>query len=60
LGYLEMSFDEFSRNNIIRGQRATLAKKATILRLNGDLELAHDCAARYVAIQKTARDEVTM
>ncbi|MCJ1396268.1 Anaphase-promoting complex subunit 5 [Xylographa bjoerkii] len=60
LGYLEMSFDEFSRNNNSRGQRETLAKKATILHLNGDLVLANDCAARYLALQKTARDEVTM
>ncbi|MCJ1403887.1 anaphase promoting complex subunit 5 [Xylographa trunciseda] len=60
LGYLEMSFDEFSKNNIIRGQRATLAKKATILHLNRDLVLANDCAARYIAIHKAARDEVDM
>ncbi|MCJ1435698.1 anaphase promoting complex subunit 5 [Xylographa pallens] len=59
-GYLEISFDEFSRGNNIRGQRETLAKKAAILHLNGDLVLANDCAARYLAILKTANDEVTM
>ncbi|MCJ1386785.1 Anaphase-promoting complex subunit 5 [Xylographa soralifera] len=59
LGYLEMSFDEFSRGNNIRGQRDTLAKKATILHLNGDLVLANDCAARYLAILKTTSDEMT-
>ncbi|MCJ1288116.1 anaphase promoting complex subunit 5 [Xylographa opegraphella] len=60
LGYLEMAFDEYARGNLLRGQCEMLAKKATILHLNGDLVLANDCAARYLAILKTADDEVLM
>ena len=60
LGFLEMSFEEFSRGNNIRGQRETLAKKATILHLSGDLVLANDCAARCLAILRTADDEISV
>ena len=59
-GYLEMSFDEFSRNDNVRGQLEMLAKKATILYLNGDIVLANDCAARYLAIQKSTEDGMTI
>ena len=60
LGYLEMSFDNFLRDNNVRGQLEMLAKKATILYLNGDVVLANDCAAKYLAIQRSTEEEMVI
>ena len=53
---LEMAFDEFSKIEDVKGQCEMLAKKATIMHLNGDHVLANDCAARYLAIKKGAKE----
>ena len=58
MGFLERSFDEFSGLEDLVGQCEALAKKATVLHLNGDLMLANDCAAKYIAIRKAAREEL--
>ena len=58
MGFLERSFDEFSRVEDLEGQCEALAKKATILHLNGDLMLANDCAAKYLGIRKAAKEEL--
>ena len=58
MGFLERSFDEFSRVEDVGGQCEALAKKATVLHINGDLMLANDCAAKYLGIRKTAKDEL--
>ena len=52
------SFDEFSRIEDVKGQCEMMAKKATIMHLNGDLTLANDCAARYLDIRKSAKEEM--
>ncbi len=52
---LDRAFDEYSSIEDIGGQCETLAKKATIMHLNGDTVLANDCAARYLDIKKAAR-----
>lgn len=51
---LDRAFDEYSRIDDIRGQCEMLAKKATIMHLNGDLVLANDCAAKYLDIRRAA------
>ena len=53
---LEMAFHEFSKIEDVRGQCEMLAKKATIMHLNDDSMLANDCAARYLAIRKGAKE----
>ena len=55
---IDRSFDEFSRIEDIKGQCEMLAKKATIMHLNGDLILANDCAAKYLDIKQSAKEEV--
>ena len=57
LEYIDGSFDEFSRVGEIRGQCEMMAKKATIMHLNGDPVLANDCAAKYLDIKKAAKEE---
>lgn len=57
LEYIDRSFDEFSRIDEIRGQCETMAKKATIMHLNGDPVLANDCAAKYLDIKRAAKEE---
>ena len=57
LEYINQSFDEFSRIEDVRGQCEMMAKKATIMHLNGDLMLANDCAAIYLDIKRAAREE---
>jgi anaphase-promoting complex subunit 5 len=54
---LERAFDEYSTIEHVEGQCEMLAKKATIMRLNGDLVLANDYAAMYLDIQKKAEEE---
>ena len=51
---LDRAFDEFSKIEDVQGQCEMLAKKATIMHLNGDPVLANDCAAQYLAIKKGA------
>ena len=53
---LGMAFNEFSRIENVRGQCEMLAKKATIMHLNGDSVLANDCAAQYLAIKNNAKE----
>ena len=53
---LERAFDHFIQLEDVRGQCEMLAKKATIMHLNGELELADDCAAKYLSI-KDATEE---
>lgn len=57
LEYIDLSFDEFSRVEDIRGQCEMMAKKATIMHLNGDPVLANDCAAKYLDIKRAAREQ---
>ena len=56
LEYVDRSFDEFSRVEDVKGQCEMLAKKATIMHLNGDPVLANDCASRYLDIKKAAKE----
>lgn len=55
---IERSFDEFSRIEDVRGQCEMMAKKATIMHLNGDPVLANDCAAKYLDIKRAAKDQL--
>ena len=55
LEHIERSFDEFSRIEDVRGQCEMIAKKATIMHLNGDPVLANDCAAKYLDIKRAAK-----
>ena len=57
LAHIERSFDEYSRIEDVRGQCEMMAKKATIMHLNGDPVLANDCAAKYLDIKKAAKDQ---
>lgn len=52
------SFDEFSRIEDVQGQCEMMAKKATIMHLNGDSVLANDCAAKYLDIKRAAKDPI--
>ncbi|KAI4248441.1 MAG: hypothetical protein L6R40_001001 [Gallowayella cf. fulva] len=52
---LDRAFKEYSRIEDIRGQCEMMAKKATIMHLNGDPVLANDCAAKYLDIKKAAK-----
>ena len=54
---IDRSFDEFSRLGDIRGQCEMMAKKATIMHLNGDPVLANDCAAKYLDIKRAAKED---
>lgn len=54
---LERGFDEYSRIEHVEGQCEMMAKRATIMHLNRDLELANDYAAKYLDLQKAARQE---
>ena len=58
LGNLDRAFDEYSKIEDVRGQCDTLAKKATIMHLNGDPVLANDCAAQYLAIRNLAGERL--
>ncbi|KAK4693972.1 anaphase-promoting complex subunit 5, partial [Lecanoromycetidae sp. Uapishka_2] len=58
LDNIDRSFDEFSRIEDIKGQCEMMAKKATIMHLNGDPVLANDCAAKYLDIKRAAKDRL--
>ena len=55
---IDRSFDENSKIEDIEGQCEMMAKKATIMHLNGDPVLANDCAAKYLDIKKAAKDQL--
>ena len=55
LDNIDRSFDEYSRIDDIRGQCEMMAKKATIMHLNGDPVLANDCAAKYLDLSATSK-----
>lgn len=55
---IDRSFDEFSRIEDVKGQCEMMAKKATIMHLNGDPVLANDCAAKYLDIKAAASDRL--
>ncbi|KAL8942432.1 MAG: hypothetical protein Q9211_001400 [Gyalolechia sp. 1 TL-2023] len=55
---LDRAFDEYSRIEDIQGQCETMAKKATIMHLNGDAMLANDYAAKYLDIKRAAREQI--
>ena len=54
---LGRAFDEYSQIEDVKGQCEMMAKKATIMHLNGDPVLANDCASKYLAIKEAAREE---
>ena len=54
---LGRAFDEFSQVEDVQGQCEMMAKKATIMHLNGDPVLANDCAAKYLAIKEAAKEQ---
>lgn len=57
LEYIGSSFDEFSRGEDIKGQCEMMAKKATIMHVIGDSVLANDCAAKYLDIKLSAKEQ---
>ena len=54
LEYIDRSFDDYSRIEDVKGQCEMMAKKATIMHLNGDPVLANDCAAKYLDIKRAS------
>ncbi|MCJ1312393.1 anaphase promoting complex subunit 5 [Agyrium rufum] len=57
LSYFERAEVEFGRIVDVNGQCESLAKKGMILMMAGDKSLAEGCAARYIGIQKAARED---
>ena len=57
LEHLGRAFDEYSQIEDVKGQCEMMAKKATIMHLNGDPVLANDCASKYLAIKEAAKEE---
>lgn len=55
---IDRSFDEYSRIEDVKGQCEILAKKATIMHLQGDPVLANDCAAKYLDIKAASKDQL--
>ena len=55
---LEKAFDEYSRIEDVKGQCEMMAKRATIMHLNGDLVLANDHAAKYLDILRDAKESM--
>lgn len=55
---IDWAFDELSRVEDVKGQCEMMAKKATIMHLNGDPVLANDCAAKYLDLKKAAKEQV--
>ena len=58
LELVERSFDEFSRIEDVRGQCEMMAKKATIMHLNGDPVSANECAAKYLDVTRAATNQL--
>jgi anaphase-promoting complex subunit 5 len=54
LEFIDRAFAEFSSIEDIKGQCEMMAKKATIMHLVGDVVLANDYAAAYLALKKEA------
>ena len=57
---LERAFDEYSRVKDVAGQCEMMAKRATVMHLNGDLVIANDYASSWVDLQKAAREEIAV
>ncbi|KAL8733624.1 MAG: hypothetical protein Q9166_002034 [cf. Caloplaca sp. 2 TL-2023] len=53
---LDSAFEEYSRVEDVLGQCEMMAKKATIMHLNGDPVLANDCAGKYLDIKRAAKE----
>jgi anaphase-promoting complex subunit 5 len=51
---VQKSFDQYSQIEDMAMQCQMTAKKAMIMKLSGDMALAADYAAEYVALQKKA------
>ncbi|KAJ9312285.1 hypothetical protein DTO271D3_7443 [Paecilomyces variotii] len=56
LEYLHSACDGFEDIENLTGQCETVAKKATIMHLSGDLLLANDYAAKYLDLRKQSGD----
>lgn len=53
---LGRAFDQLSQLGDVTGQCEMLAKRATLMHVNGDPVLANECAAKYLAIKKAAKE----
>ena len=51
---VDCAFAEFSHIEDIKGQCEMMAKKATIMHCLGELQLADDCAAKYLDLKREA------
>jgi anaphase-promoting complex subunit 5 len=58
LDFIDRAFTEYSSIEDIKGQCEMMAKKATIMRLVGDMVLANDYAAAYLALKREASQPV--
>jgi len=58
LDFIDRAFAEYSSIEDIKGQCEMMAKKATIMRLVGDMVLANDYAAAYLALKREASQDV--
>ena len=58
LEYIGRSFDAYSRTEDVTGQSEMMAKKATIMHLNGDSMLANDCATKYLDLKSAATEQL--
>jgi anaphase-promoting complex subunit 5 len=54
LGAVQRAFDHYSNLEDIQQQCQLMAKKAMIMKLSGDVDLAADCAAKYVELRAKA------
>lgn len=54
LDFIDRAFDEYSALEDIKGQCEMMAKKATIMKLVGELVLANDYASKYLDLKKEA------
>ena len=54
---IDEAFERYAQLRNVHSQCEMLAKKATIMQLNGDVLLANDCAAQSLSIEKLARQQ---
>ncbi|KAI9740104.1 MAG: anaphase promoting complex subunit 5 [Claussenomyces sp. TS43310] len=59
LHFVDRAFNEYSAIEDVEGKCEMMAKKATIMRLVGDLILANDYAAAYMDLRKESNEGVT-
>lgn len=52
LGYIDCAYEQFEEIEDVKEQCEMMAKKATVMHLTGDLVLANDYAAKYLALRK--------